>query len=107
MRHEVICLSGFREDGEPVRPVGSSGNFAALLSGRMCDPRAFRRAYPDRWREFLRAHFHSALHVAVFFDVDERTVRHWWEGTTAPQAWVIAFAIQAVPGARQFLAEAA
>ncbi|MBK8772914.1 MAG: hypothetical protein IPM06_21125 [Rhizobiales bacterium] len=78
-----------------------------MLAGRPCDPQAFRRVYPDRWREFLRRNFRNPLHAAVFFDVDERTARHWWEGSTAPQAWVIAFAVRAIPSAMSFLAEAA
>lgn len=83
------------------------GNLADLLAGRPCDPRAFRRAYPDRWHDFLHRNFRSPLHVAVFFEVDERTARHWWEGYTGPQAWAMAFAISAVPGAEAFLTEAA
>ncbi|MFE3839532.1 hypothetical protein [Pseudogemmobacter sonorensis] len=83
------------------------GNLADLLAGRPCDPRAFRRAYPDRWCEFLHRNFRSPLHTAVFFEVDERTARHWWEGYTGPQAWAMAFAISSVPGAEAFLTEAA
>ena len=88
-------------------PENAPGNLATLLAGRPCDPRVFRRAYPDRWCDFLHQNFRSPLHAAVFFEVDERTVRHWWEGSTGPQAWAMAFAIQAIPGAKEFLTEAA
>jgi hypothetical protein len=85
----------------------SPGKLADLLAGRPCDPLAYRRVFPGRWTAFLRGHFLSPLHAAVFFDVDERTARHWWEGSSAPQAWVISFAIASIPDARAFLAEAA
>jgi hypothetical protein len=89
----------------------SSGNvvpdLAGLLSGRRADPMAFRRLFRDRWGAFLRANFHSPLHVAVFFDVDEGTARKWWHQVNEPSGWVVAHAVQSIPGAREALAEAA
>lgn len=79
------------------------GKLSDLLAGRRCDPRRFRAMYPDRWSSFVRAHFQSPLHAAVFFDVDEKTARHWWEGTNTPQGWVVDFAVQFIPGARTWL----
>jgi hypothetical protein len=95
--------------GHPAAARGaeSSGDFSGLLSGRPCDPLAFRRCYPDRWSGFLRAHFRGPLEVALFFSVDERTARQWWEGTTGPQGWAPTFAVAAIPGAARFLARAA
>jgi len=81
----------------------SSGNLSDLLRGRPCDPRRFRAVYPDRWMAFIRAHFASPVHVAVFFDVDEKTARLWWEGTNAPQGWVVDFAIQSIASAAVWL----
>lgn len=90
----------------PVSPEPASvspGSLAGLLAGRRCDPQAFRRLYPGRWSAFIRSQFKSALHVAVFFDVDEKTARLWWEGTNAPQGWVVEYAIQSIPTARAWL----
>lgn len=81
----------------------SSGGLPGLLSGRPCDPRVFRARYPDRWMAFLHAHFHGALHVAIFFEVDERTGRLWWEGVNAPGGWAVDYAIQSIPSAAEWL----
>lgn len=59
--------------------------------------------YPGRWMGFLRAHFSGHMHAAVFFDVDEKTARLWWEGVNTPQGWVVDFAIQSIPAARAWL----
>ena len=63
-----------------------------MLDARPCDPMRFRAVYPDQWSAFLRGHFQSAQHVGVFFGVDGKTARHWWEGTTGPQGWAVDFA---------------
>ena len=81
----------------------SPGNLSDLLAGRSCDPRRFRALYPDRWSAFLRAHFQNHMHVAVFFDVEEKTARLWWEGVTGPKGWVVDYAIRALPAARKWL----
>ena len=81
----------------------SPGGFPGMLAGRPCDPRRFRALYPDRWMTFLHAHFWNHTHVAVFFDVDERTARLWWEGTNAPQGWAVDFAVQSIPAAADWL----
>ena len=81
----------------------SPGNLSDLLAGRPCDPRRFRALYPDRWSAFLRAHFQNHMHVAVCFDVEEKTARLWWEGVTGPKGWVVDYAIRALPAARKWL----
>lgn len=83
------------------------GGLAGLLSGRPCDPRAFRRVYPDRWAKFLSTHFRNSIEVAAFFDVDEKTARQWLNGVNAPQAWAASFAVVSIPSAAAFLMEAA
>jgi hypothetical protein len=83
------------------------GGLAGLLSGRPCDPRAFRRLYPDRWSAFLRTHFRNSIEIAAFFDVDEKTARQWLNGINAPQAWAVSFAVVSIPGAAIQLLEAA
>jgi hypothetical protein len=81
----------------------SVGNFSGILSGRPCDPREFRAQFPCKWQGFLRAHFQSHLHAAVFFSVEEKTARLWWEGTNAPQGWAVDYAIQSIPSAASWL----
>jgi hypothetical protein len=68
---------------------------------------AYRRMFRDRWGAFLRAHFHNALHVAVFFDVDEATARKWWNYVNEPSGWVVSYARAMIPGAAEFLKEIA
>lgn len=81
----------------------SPGNLSDRLVGRPCDPRQFRAQFPQRWMRFLRAHFQSHLHAAVFFDVEEKTARLWWEGCNAPQGWAVDFAIMSIPTALEWL----
>lgn len=73
------------------------------LSGRPCDPYAFRRVYPMRWSGFLHAHFQSAAHVGFFFSIDEHTARNWWHGKTGPQGWAVAYAVQNFPVAQAWM----
>lgn len=68
-----------------------------LAAGRAFDPHALRRAFPDRWMAFLHAHFRSTLEVALFFDVNERTARKWWEGVGGCQGAPVAMAAAAHP----------
>lgn len=76
-------------------PVNHTHNRQGQSSGELsCDPRRFRSLYPDRWTAFLKSHFNGAAHVAVFFDVDAKTARNWWEGTTGPQGWAVDYAHQ-------------
>ena len=90
-----------------VSSGGCDGGLAGLLSGRPCDPRAFRRLYPDRWAAFLKAHFRNSTEIACFFDIDEKTARQWLNGINAPQAWAASFAVVSIPGAARELLEAA
>jgi uncharacterized protein YbdZ (MbtH family) len=46
------------------------------------------------------------MHVAVFFDVEEKTARLWREGCNAPQGWAVDFAMREIPAAREWLAAA-
>ena len=79
----------------------SSGKFAA---SKPFDMHGYRRAFPDLWSSFLRAHFRNPVEVAFFFDMaDTTTARHWWNGTNAPMAHFVAVAIDRIPGALQFL----
>lgn len=88
--------------------VGVSSGFGpGEHAGLPADPTAYRRAFRDRWGAFLRANFHNHLHVAVFFSVDERTSRNWWNDTTEPKGWAVSYARDQIPGARKALQEAA
>lgn len=90
-----------------LAPVGSSGIGSGALSGVPADPMAYRRLFRDRWGAFLRAQFHSHLHAAVFFGVDEKTARMWWNDVNEPKGWAVAFACDTMPEAADFLTVAA
>lgn len=66
---------------------------------RPVDMFQLRRAFPERWGEFCRRHFHDHEHLALFFDVDPRTARYWLEGKNAPAAAVVLRAVTAFPDA--------
>jgi hypothetical protein len=76
----------------------SSGKF-----GRAFDMHRFKAVFPSKWASFLRANFRNSTHVAVFFDCDDRTARHWLEGTTAPSGAIAIVAASRIPGAVEFL----
>lgn len=92
-------------------PAPSSGRAAAEAageySGRPFDLHRYRRLFPDRWAAFLRAHFHDSVHVAYVFGVSDRTARNWWDGIGAPRAEMALAACKHIPGAAQYLTEAA
>jgi len=74
------------------------------VGGRPFDAQAYYRVFRDRWPDFIRANFRTSAHVAVFFNVDDRTARQWMEGTTAPRGQCVALAVVAMPDeARAFL----
>lgn len=83
-------------------PDKSSGKFAVPF-----DMMRFKTVFPHLWADFLRAHFQSSVHVALFFGVDDRTARHWLEGTTAPCGATAILAVARIPGALAELMEAA
>lgn len=73
------------------------------VSCRPVDMFQLRRAFPERWGEFCRRHFHDHEHLALFFDVDPRTARYWLEGKNAPAAAVVLRAVTAFPDAASCL----
>lgn len=91
--------SGLHANDATAPAAPSPGTF----SGRPCDPYAFRRLYPHRWREFLRAHFRNATDVEMAFSIDDKTARNWWHGKTGPQGWAVEYARQNVPGAASWM----
>ena len=71
---------------------------------RPFDMHGYRRSFPEQWKAFLRAHFKSPVHVAMFFDMnDTTTARHWWNGTNAPMAHFVMHAVDKIPDAIKFL----
>lgn len=78
-------------------------------SGARFDPHAYRRAFPDRWMAFLRAHHRDTTEVAFFYGVTDRAARDWWEGVTMPKGAVVAMAAASEPAgfARIILGRAA
>lgn len=81
-----------------VAPGPASGARSGLPAGVVIAGQ-WRRQFRCRWGAFLRAHFHSPVHVAAFFSVDEKTARMWWEEVTEPKGWVVAYACAALPAA--------
>lgn len=109
-RPEVDALSSPSRLHLQVAPsVNSepSDKSSGIYSGRPCDPRAFQRVYPDRWHDFLKAHFRNSVEVAAFFDVNEKTARLWLEGCNAPRGWAVAYAVTRLPSAAKYLLEVA
>ena len=85
----------------------SSGVGSGVRAGVPADPMAYRRQFRDRWADFLRAHFQSHLHVAMFFSVDEKTSRQWWNYVTEPKGWAVNYARDHIPSAQDALKVAA
>lgn len=81
-------------------PEKSFGEFPA-------DPMAFYRLFRDRWPDFIRRNFRNSTDAACFFGVDDRTVRGWIEGSTAPRGQIVAYAVAAMPEATRLLRAAA
>lgn len=87
-------------------PAFSGNGIAAALgfpAGHSPDPRRYRALYPEKWHSFLRAHFRDAMQVGFFFGVSERTARDWFEGVTRSQGWAVAYAVETIPGAAEYL----
>lgn len=82
----------------------SGVNSARFSTGSRIDPDAYRRAFPDRWSAFLRAHHRDATEVAFFYGVTDRAARDWWEGRSAPRGSVVAQAHAVFGDAGKWLA---
>lgn len=67
------------------------------FGGFPADPWAFYRLFRDQWPEFIRRNFRNSTDAAAFFGVDDRTVRGWLEGSTAPRGQVVAYAVATMP----------
>lgn len=67
------------------------------------DLHRFRTVFPDRWQALLHQHFRGPSHVAVFFDVSEKSARDWWNGITGPHGATALVAVATIPGALQAL----
>jgi len=93
--------SGARSSGN-----GSAGQ-AGQVSEQPFDLHHYRTVFPDRWMGFLHAHFRDHIHVAYVFGVSERASRKWWEGVGAPRAEFALAACKHIPGAAEYLMEAA
>lgn len=72
-------------------------SFGEFPAPRPVDPMAFYRCFRDKWPEFIRRNFRNSTDAAAFFGVDDRTVRGWIEGSTAPRGQVVAYAVAAMP----------
>ena len=74
---------------------------AGFPGGSPADLWAMKRCFPDRWSDFLRAHFRDSVHVAYTFGVSERTARDWMNGVTGPRGSHVALAFAAEPKSAQ------
>lgn len=88
-------------------PIASSEELSEIFCGRRFDLHRYRVVFPDRWASFLRSHFRDHVHVAFVFGVSERTARNWFEGISAPRAEFALAACKHIPGAAEYLMEAA
>lgn len=113
----MSCLPPHKSYSESATALGgvSSGiggertddQRAGQLFAQPFDLHHYRIVFPDRWMEFLHAHFRDHVHVAFVFGVSERAARKWWEGVGAPRAEFALAACKHIPGAADFLLEAA
>jgi hypothetical protein len=79
--HDASCTKT-TAPGEAPSPGDAAGARSGECSGRPVDLDALRRFAPECWSRFLRDHFRCATEVAFVFDVDEKTARNWWHGST-------------------------
>ena len=98
---DAATVSGGVSSGECV------GGQPEKFSGHPFDLHRYRVIFPDRWAALLRAHFRDHVHVAFMFGVSERTARNWWEAVSAPRAEFALAACKHIPGAAEYLMEAA
>lgn len=107
-----MVARGHGASGSPLVPAYAgtihAGQSAGAFSGRPFDLHRFRVVFPDRWSAFLARHFRGPAHVAVFFDVDEKTARNWLSGLTGPSGFAVGVAMRCIPDASaELFAEAA
>lgn len=109
LRHARVGESLAQVDPSlPVRAVSFGESSGVSCHGSRFDPHAFRRAFPEKWRSFLRAHHRSATEVAFFYGVTDRAARDWWEGVSSPRGAPVAIAAAKFPtGFALYLVEAA
>jgi hypothetical protein len=69
--------------------------------GAPADLWAMKRCFPDRWSDFLRAHFRDSVHVAFTFGVSERAARDWLNGVSGPRGSHVALAFDREPVSAQ------
>lgn len=91
------ALSPAVVSGVPCRPASQGMAPRGIVIPRPFDPHAFRRAFPDRWSAFVRAHHRNPTDVAHFYGVTDRAARDWWEGRSAPRGSAVVEAQAAYP----------
>lgn len=78
-------------------------NIARAKARAAVDPNACYAEFPDRWRAWLHAHYHTSSHVAQAFSVSEKAAQKWWDGIGGVNGGKVAYAVRTQPGAAQFL----
>lgn len=66
----------------------SSGNNSAKR-----EVLTYRQHFAYMWQRFCQENFEGPAHLAHVFKVDPTTSENWWNGTNAPQGWVIGKAV--------------
>lgn len=94
--------SGRPENVSGQKPCGFPYAAHAAILGRgdssaAYDPHSVHRAFPDRWRAYIRANFRDLNHVQQVFAVSERTARKWWKGETGANGGHVAIAVNEHP----------
>lgn len=76
------------------------------MAGLRTDLHALRRAMPEVFAQVLEEQFRSNEEAALFFDVDERTIRNWKAKRNQPRGHHVLFLIHKRPAAaRRLLGE--
>lgn len=104
----LTSVTGYRATVTALRPGQSSGigfGQRSLAARRMRDPLACYAAFPERWRDFLRATFADAAEVAGFFRVSVKAAEKWWAGIGGAQGAKVAYALEEIEGAADWLLE--
>jgi len=61
------------------------------------DPWQAAHDWPERWRDYLHAHFRGHMAVAQAFQVSEKAARKWWDGAGSCRGDKAAMAIALHP----------
>ena len=90
---DTVNHSGAAKSSGEISPVWNSA--------------AFRRSFPERWAEYLRATYKTAYGVQRAFGIDSHTARDWIGGKRDPSGSFVARVIIEDPSAIEILGRTA